>query len=506
MASRALSTRPEEVVFGRYRLLDVIGEGGMAVVYDALIDGPRGFARRCVVKRIRPELSSDPYFVDMLATEARLCGLLRHANIVQTFDFGEVNGELYLAMEHVDGFDLATVLGAAHKVRRLPSPGVIAYVAYELARALAYAHALCDDAGNPLEIVHRDVSPSNVMLSEEGGVKLLDFGIAKATSRVRDEHTRTGTLKGKLGYMSPEQAEGHPIDRRSDIFALGVVAYELLTLRRLFKGENDLATLRLIRETRVTAPSKIAGAGDAELDSILLKMLARAPGDRFQSCEDVVSALEPLARRLHGDAGATREYLREIAPKRSVPPAKVAAPSLDRSSGENAVRSDDAVRTEPSRLQRYLVIAAGIAGLGLAATLVERVVGHWAASGAVAVAAAPAERRPAVAPVAAPPPVAEVPATAEPAALVDLRVGGRVGAEVYVDQQLVGHVPVDTQLPRRPAHARQVSVTLPGYDRWTRSIAGDANVVLSVHLRKTSLAKHVERPSQETPVIKDPFR
>jgi serine/threonine protein kinase len=304
-----MATEPS-IVFGRYRLLEQLGYGGMARVFRAVVDGPKGFAHELCIKRIRPEHSRNDRFVNMLASEARLCGLLRHPSIVQVHEFGEVEGDYYLAMELVEGHTLITVLRAlARSARRMPV-GVACHVINELAGALGYAHALADGEGRRLEIVHRDVSPSNIMLGALGTVKLLDFGIAKAAAHLRDEHTTTGTLKGKLGYMSPEQAEGLAVDSRSDLFALGVVFWELLTQRRLFAGNSDLEQLRMVREAKVEPPSRVVSGIDPAVDAVVLKLLARLPDQRYARGEDVMAALTPHCSH----AALLRQLLAELQP------------------------------------------------------------------------------------------------------------------------------------------------------------------------------------------------
>jgi serine/threonine protein kinase len=302
------------VKFGRYRLMNVAGSGGMAVVHRAVVDGTKGFAKPLAVKRIRSEYAKDPSFINMLIAEARLSAFLRHPAIVQIHEFGEVHGEYFLVMEYVDGWDLLALLhGCQRAKQRLPA-GIVAYVISEIAGALAYAHALRDDENRPLEIVHRDISPSNIMVTRQGAVKLLDFGVASAAERVRNERTRTGTMKGKIGYLAPEQADGMPIDQRADQFALGVVLWECLTMRRLFKTEADLQTLRLIREANVAPPSMIVPGLDPDIEAIALKMLAREACSRFRSCNDIVAAMAPIVHRHAGDAAALREFLTKVPP------------------------------------------------------------------------------------------------------------------------------------------------------------------------------------------------
>jgi serine/threonine protein kinase len=291
------------VSFGRYRLLERLGAGGMAVVYRALTDGNDGTPRELVIKRVLPQLSCDPRFSAMLVAEARISERLRHPNIVQLYELGRVGDEFYLAMELVDGIDLVQVLNGCLRAKN-PLPIALAcHIAVELARALAYAHDLRDNDDRPLSIVHRDISPSNVMVTRAGAVKLLDFGVAKAAEHVRDDRTRTGMLKGKVNYLSPESADGRPVDRRSDIFALGILLHECLTLQRLFKAEGDLMTLRLIREANVAPPSQLRPEVMPELDSVVMKMLARAPEARYGNCQQLLSELAPIAARLGGNAG-----------------------------------------------------------------------------------------------------------------------------------------------------------------------------------------------------------
>ncbi len=298
------------VPFGRYRLLERLGVGGMAIVYRAVVNGPKNFSRTLVIKRVIPHLAHDPSFVTMLAAEARLAGLLLHPNIVQVHEFGDVDGEYYLAMELVDGFDLNTILRQARQLNHAPPQGLLCYMMSELAGALAYAHALVDEENQPLEIVHRDVTPSNVMVTRHGNMKLVDFGIAKASTHAREERTRTGTLKGKLSYMSPEQIQGLPVDGRTDIFALGVVFYECLTLRRLFKADTDAQTIRNVCDVDILRPSILTPGIDAELEMVVMRMLARDTAVRYQHADEIVAALAPIARRLGGgDAAGLRQFM-----------------------------------------------------------------------------------------------------------------------------------------------------------------------------------------------------
>src|SRR4051794_26023951 len=199
--------------FGRYRLVERLGTGGMAHVFRAVVDGE--FQRPLVIKRILPEVSGHPDFVRLLQDEARLSARLDHRAIVRVYELGCVANEHFLAMEFVDGPDLASLLSALGRLDRKLDPSLACYLMYEVASALAYAHSL--------EIIHRDVSPSNILVSKSGAVKLCDFGIAKAAGGIRNDKTRTGVVKGKVSYMSPEQADARQLDPRSDLFSLGIV-------------------------------------------------------------------------------------------------------------------------------------------------------------------------------------------------------------------------------------------------------------------------------------------
>ncbi len=347
------------ITFGRYRLVEQLGEGGMGVVYRASASGPEGFSRALVIKRMRPDLARDRSFVSMLLHEARLSALLHHPNIVQVYELGESNGEYFIAMEYVAGLNLSTVFRRAAKAERAMPPGLVCYVVAQVADALAYAHALTDEQGKPLEIVHRDISPSNIMLTDAGAVKLLDFGIAKAAMEVRDEHTRSGTLKGKIGYMSPEQVEAQSIDGRADLFSLGVVMHECLVGRRLFRGTDDLHTLKLVREAHVLPPSHFQSEISPELDALVLRLLAKDPVQRFGSAEELLAALRPLVHRLEADGAALRSYLREIS--QAIPDSKDEEPAVERHTSPFAPPANGS--------RRWLLLAIGVGVASLAAAL-----------------------------------------------------------------------------------------------------------------------------------------
>jgi serine/threonine protein kinase len=280
---------------GKYRLVCQLGQGGMAEVWKAKISGPADFERTLVVKRILPHLARDPSFVEMFVAEARLSARLCHPNIVQVFELGHVDGEYFISMEYVHGVDLLAVR-RAHLNLGLSIPvGLSAMVMRDVCRALGYAHGLADEYGSPFGIVHRDVTPSNIMVSYEGAIKLLDFGIAKASDS--GNRTRSGILKGKFPYMAPELIEGSACDGRCDMFSAGVVLHEMLSGKRLFRGDTDMATLALVRNCNVQPPSAHNPNVPVELDQICMRALARDPKERFATCDDMARQLDNSMRQ-----------------------------------------------------------------------------------------------------------------------------------------------------------------------------------------------------------------
>ena len=278
------------VGFGQYVLLEKIATGGMAEVWKARSRGVEGFQKIVAIKKILPHLSDNPEFIDMFIDEAKLAAQLNHNNIIHIYDLGKIQSSYYIAMEFVDGNDLRTILKRAEERGHPLTPELALFIASKIAAALDYAHRKRDFENRDLGLVHRDVSPQNVLISEEGDIKLCDFGIAKAASKA--SHTQAGALKGKLQYMSPEQAWGETIDRRSDIFALGTVLFEMLTARQLFNGDNEMSILEQVREARVEAPSKINEEVAPEIDRIVLKSLAKEPENRYQNAAEMARDID----------------------------------------------------------------------------------------------------------------------------------------------------------------------------------------------------------------------
>ena len=307
------SLLPQPIQFGKYTLFERIGRGGMAEVYKGRIQGPGGFERVFVVKRILPHLSEEPTFIRMFVDEAKLSARLNHPNIVQIFELGSVEGEYFISMEYIRGRDLADTMRAIWKMLGPPRPELVAYVGREACRALSYAHSLTDDNGRPLGMIHRDVSPSNIMLSYEGGVKLLDFGIAKALGEA-PETTKSGTMKGKYAYMAPEQTEGDDVDSRIDIFSCGIVLHEVLTGRRLFKGANDIQTIERVRRCEVPPPSFQNPMCPPELDNVVLKALARNRDERFSTAAEMADALDDVVHASRFQPGHLSQLLHDLFP------------------------------------------------------------------------------------------------------------------------------------------------------------------------------------------------
>jgi len=283
-------------MLGPYLLGDRLGLGGMAEVYVAHRAGPRGFAKRFAVKRILPELAQDARFVAMFCDEARICAALCHPNIVQVVDFGEAHGELFMAMEFVDGVSLARLLRSVSARRERFPRAVALHIAHEVLRGLAFAHAAVDEHGRPLGIVHRDVSPGNVLIGRAGEIKLGDFGIVR--SEFVDRRTYPGELKGKVGYMSPEQVMGTEVDPRSDLFTVGIILVEMLLARPLFSGQNEFEILTNIYEANLSTLDRHADGLPEVVLATLRKALSRDPADRFQNAVEFAGALRDIAAAL----------------------------------------------------------------------------------------------------------------------------------------------------------------------------------------------------------------
>jgi eukaryotic-like serine/threonine-protein kinase len=316
--------------YGPFELVDRISVGGMAEIFRA-----RQLSSNQIValKRILPSVAEDDEFIALFHDEARIASRLTHQNIASIIDVGQVNSSHYIALEYIEGKPLRTLIDRASAARTTLPVELAVHVLAEVAQGLSYAHDRKDELGRPLGIVHRDVSPQNVMISFDGEVKLIDFGIAKAAGKITRTHA--GVIKGKLGYMSPEQVSGAPIDRRADVFALGICLWESLTSERLFEAPNELLAMEKIRSGQPAPPSQLNPAVSAVLDGIVLKALAKDPNQRYATASDFEKDLRAFARMLPapGDGARLRELMSRMFPAE----AAARAPGNDQ---ENARMSD----------------------------------------------------------------------------------------------------------------------------------------------------------------------
>jgi serine/threonine protein kinase len=310
---------------GRYRILRKIADGGMAEIFLASQRGAEGFERPVVLKRILQALVADPQFRNMLIDEAHVAMSLTHSNIAQVLDLGHARGRYFLVLEFVDGWDLNFLLQRVAAANFTLPPPLALYISAEVCRALSYAHAKTRD-GKALGIVHRDISPHNVLISEQGEVKLTDFGIAKALGR--RERTGAGIIKGKLAFMSPEQASGAPIDARSDLFSVGTMLYLMSTGRRPFEAPTDLEAILRVRQADFPAPETIKPDLVPQLSAVIMRAMQLAPGDRYQSAEEMLVAIEAVQRKVFQAAGQTelKRWLASLQEKDKVPSIGRAAP------------------------------------------------------------------------------------------------------------------------------------------------------------------------------------
>jgi serine/threonine-protein kinase len=355
----AANPAPSIGQLGRYRLIKSLGAGGMAEAFKATYSGPGGFERTVVVKRILPANGGDPEFLRMFTAEAKILGMLHHPNVVQAYDFGESDGALFLVLEYVDGPSLGRLLKGLRAAKRRIPLAIAAHFAHEVCRALDYVHGLRTSDGEPMHVIHRDVTPSNIVLTSAGSLKLLDFGIAKyASSEAETQHQ---TVKGKPAYLAPEIIEGYPFDGRADVFSLGVVLYETLTLAPLFAADTDLATLHKVLEMPIAPPSWSRQDVPLELDRIVMKALERDPGRRYASAAQMARALEEfvVASRLRIDEVVDFVRAAEplIAPPRtsaSIPVVSASVGSLPTAPEAANTKLDLALRIRMSPIGRFL--------------------------------------------------------------------------------------------------------------------------------------------------------
>jgi serine/threonine protein kinase len=438
--------------FGRYTLLRRLASGGMAEVHLASFEGAAGVRKLVAIKRILPEHEADDEFVAMFTNEARIAATLHHANVVQAYDFGCEGGSHFLAMEYLRGQDVRRIVRELARTGRPLPLDVAMAIGIGAAAGLHYLHEKRDAAGTSLGLVHRDVSPTNLFLTSDGIVKLVDFGIAKAARRSGD--TQVGMVKGKIAYMSPEQSRAEAIDRRSDIFSLSIVLWELTVGRRLFQGSSDEAVMSAIGGLEVPRPSQMAPRYPRELERIVMKGLARDPDRRYETAEALQTDLEAFARgeKLAVTQGSVSKFLRSLDGD-DEPELTIAAMEPDPEIAGTPRRGTRVLRhrTGARRSGRLLVALGAVAVGGLTGALGIR----WrhGSEGSAAVTAVSIQAPPPIAassPVAEAPPVATavLPARSEPAPVAAHKKRGRARAE-------------------RPSQPPTDSAA-PAVDRWTR--------------------------------------
>lgn len=309
------SPETPQTPFGQYQLIEKIAQGGMAEIFKGKALDQEGLDRTVVIKRILPHIAASPEFVEMLIDEAKIAVMLSHGNIAQIYDLGKVAEDYFIVMEYVEGKTLSQIMRKLRTLGKQIPIAAAATICAEIANGIDYMHRKMDDDGNPLHIVHRDISPQNIIVSTAGTVKIIDFGIAKAKTKIST--TDSGILKGKFAYMSPEHAEGEKLDYRTDIFSLGIVLFELLTGQRLFKGKNNAETIRKVKKSKVPTPSGIRSVIPPELDLIVFKALQRDRTKRYQSAHTLAQDLTKLLIQYYPSFSPRElvQYLHDLFPQ-----------------------------------------------------------------------------------------------------------------------------------------------------------------------------------------------
>jgi serine/threonine protein kinase len=314
--------------FAGYEIVRHIGGGGMAQIYLARTTGLAGFEKYLALKVINREYANEPRFIQMLINEAKIAVGLSHVNVAQVFDLGECNGIYYIAMEYVDGLDVLELVNGLHAINRHVPVEAVVYIGRQICSGLHYAHSRKDRSGQPLNIVHRDISPQNVLVSRAGEIKLVDFGIAKAAG-VRTR-TQAGVIKGKVNYMAPEQVLGHKADARTDIFAVGIVLWEMLTSQMVYSGDNVEELAAKVRKAAIAAPSTVRSEVPPELDRIVLHALHPTARERVQSAHDLQVELTKFLSATAPDYSSSdlSRLVEEVVSSRGAPPAAGDIPHL----------------------------------------------------------------------------------------------------------------------------------------------------------------------------------
>ncbi len=373
--------RPKST-FGRYQLLLEMARGGMATLYLARLRGPESFEKLIVVKRIHDHYAQEDKFIKMFLDEARINAAIQHPNVCSVFDMGRQDDAYFLAMEYVHGQNLKDLFRAASRNEGALHWSVVARLVADAAAGLHAAHELRSPDGSPQSVVHRDVSPQNLLVSYDGNLKVVDFGIAYATERIST--TAAGTVKGKAAYMSPEQVDALPVDRRSDIFSLGIVLWEGICMARLFRADTEAATLLRVRDAKVPRPRKLDPTLPAELEAITLKALAREPADRFETAAELEEALNQLLVSQGQHVGRTQiettmdllfhdrkkikdeQIQRALADEESTTPPVAVGMGADKYSSSTSLQVSQAIeKSETFGLSRTAYLVGGLVAVAL---------------------------------------------------------------------------------------------------------------------------------------------
>jgi serine/threonine protein kinase len=527
------------VRFGRYVLIDRLGFGGMAEVFRALAVGAEQFQSVVVVKRILAHLGSNPAFIKMFIDEAKLCGQLSHPNVIRVHDFGKQEGQYFLAMEYVQGRNLGLIIHRLGERRERMPPMIAAEIARQAARGLAYAHSLTASDGKPLGIIHRDISPGNVMVAYSGLVKLLDFGVARVENRFRKSLTDPGHLKGKAGYLAPEQLTAQGFDHRADIFSMGILLHEMLTGHRLFRGASPTETMMKIKSMPIVAPSQSNPAVPAHLDDIVMRALQRTPADRYQTASALADDLEALllearassaevprfmqtffeedshGERLDLSREDIQELIRRADKSGSLPAVVPKAAATDPEAAATLAMLDQWPEPEPEEVAppahgHRLVAVAGVLVAAMAALAVGRFFrdghvkpGPGAKAGSPAAAIAPTEiPRTAVTGAATPAPQAarlladvKISISSEPAGATVTRGAATAATGTGPDQgPALGVTPLDLAFPKSTAPL-WFRITKTGYVEGLLKIVPDGDKPALVTLAKAAASRSALSPT-----------
>ena len=496
---RSHSVHPNRI--GRYEVLGQLATGGMAEILLARLEGPSDFRRAVVIKRILPQYAQRSAFVAMFLDEARIVAKIRHPNVVQVQELGEHEGDVFLVLEYVAGENLSSVLKRATANGEKIAAELVAYIIAESCAGLHAAHELVSEDGKRQNLVHRDVSPQNVFVAYDGHVKVLDFGVALTDERLA--RTEAGDVKGKFEYMSPEQANGTPLDRRSDIFAMGIVLYELATGRRLFKRTSHARALEAICKEPIIPPSRLVESFPSALESVIMRALAKRPEDRYPTAAEMRKDLLELARALPAPVESLAAQMQRLFPDRIAEKEELLRLVRE---GHDLPRLPAGEVDEPIRVPEVPSPPPGSAAaptpapraLGIALSVVTALL-------VVAVAAVVLSWRPVSPPADKPDPpltiasATELPIAAPPSSVVLVHVeSSPPGARVSADGRPRGVTPLDIQVARGTTPIA-IELRSSGYSPATQPVVPDADQKLVLVLQPLRGPRPPTRPAATPP-------